>query len=357
MTTADRRAQLEAFYEPLAACACAARRVGWETDAAHALRLAVVADALEPLDAIGSIVDVGCGDGALIRLLRARGYRGSYRGEDLLASMVEAARARSPDEHFDIHDLMTTGPPADAIVLSGALNTWQAADQDEAAREALSTLWERARIALILDLAVRDRHPAGAGGTEGAGICPIDLGVIYLYARRLGAVVTVREDVVPGEALLEMRRDRRLALERYLPAPEQAAARARMLLAAREPAAARDTLAGLSGDAIDVLRAMAHMALGRVRDAEQLLRRVAATGDPGARLQLGALALATGRTSEGVTALLTLVDGADPIADDARLLLTRYYQRLGDDASARRWAAAITDPLLAREAAAIAKIP
>ncbi len=351
MTTADRLAHLEAFYGPLRSSPSAARRVGWETDSAHGLRLALLADALEPLDAIGSVADVGSGDGAFARLLRARGYAGSYRGEDLLAGMVDAARARSPEETFEVHDLMTPGPPADAIVLSGALNTWQADDQDAAAHAALSTLWERARVALALDLAVRDRHPAGAG------IYPVDLAALYHHARGLGAVVTVREDVVPGEALLLLRRDRRPTLERALPGPEHATARAHILLAAREAAAARDTLAGLSGDDVEVQRAMAHIALGRVRDAEQLLRRVAATGHRGARLQVAALALATGRASEGTSALRSLADDPSPLADDARLLLARHHQRLGDRDSARRWAAAIVDPLLAREAAAIAEIP
>jgi SAM-dependent methyltransferase len=350
VTTADRRDRLEAFYAPLASSPSAARRVGWETDAAHTLRLALIVDALEPLDLIGSILDAGCGDGALLRLLRDRGYSGSYLGEDLLPAMVDAARVRSPNERFEVRDLMSPGPQADAVVLSGALNTWQAEDQDVAARAALTTLWERARVALVLDLAVRDRHPAGPG------IHPIDLGALYGHARDLGAVVTVREDVVPGEALLLMRRDRRLTLERYLPGPPHATARARMLLAAREAAAARDTLAGLSGDDADVQRALTHIALGRVRDAEQVLRRVAATGHAGARLQLGALALATGRAAEACSELVPLAQSADPAADDARLLLARHCQRAGDRDSARRWAAAIVDPLLAREAAAIADL-
>ncbi|MEZ4266735.1 MAG: class I SAM-dependent methyltransferase [Myxococcota bacterium] len=349
MTLSGRRDRLATFYAPLAASPSPARRVGWESEPAHALRLALLVAALEPLDHIGSVVDVGCGDGALIRLLRAKGYSGSYRGEDLLDAMVDAARARSPDESFEAHDLMTPGPPADAVTLSGALNTWQADDQDRAARDALRTLWERARVALVVDFAVRDRHPGGPG------IFPLDLPALYQHARDLGAVVSVREDVLPGEALLVLRRDRRPTLESHLPAAHQAPARAALLLAAREPAAARDTLSGLTGPEVDLQRALAQVALGRVRDAESTLRRLAAAQHTGAQFHLAALALATGRAPEGVAALTALAESPDPLADDARLLLARHFQHTSQPEIARRWAAQIVDPLLAREGAAIAR--
>ncbi|MCB9789111.1 MAG: class I SAM-dependent methyltransferase [Deltaproteobacteria bacterium] len=342
-------ALVTAFYAPLSRCAVDARRVGWESDEAHALRLARAIDALGDLDAIGALLDVGCGEGALVGRLRERGFRGSYRGEDLLHSMVESARARAPAERFEVHDLLAPGPSADAVVLSGALNTRQGPDQDDLARRALTALWARTRAVLVVDVAVADRHPGGPG------LAPVDLAGLWAHARQLGAVVSVSEDGPAGEALLVLRRSRRGALERHLPLAAQAPARAAILLTAGEPSAALEALAGHSTLEAELQRALAWTALGRARDAERLLRRLADAGMPAARLHLGALTLATGRAAEGEPLLTALAAGSDPLADEARLVLAGHHLRGGRPEAARALASAILDPFLARHAAALAE--
>ena len=48
----------------------------------------------------GRLLDVGCGDGSLARLIGAQGSRASYAGIDLLPERIDAARAAVPDGSF-----------------------------------------------------------------------------------------------------------------------------------------------------------------------------------------------------------------------------------------------------------------
>ncbi|TNF26557.1 MAG: hypothetical protein EP329_20975, partial [Deltaproteobacteria bacterium] len=165
--SARRRAAARAFYGPLADADSAARRVGWEDDDAHRLRLAAIAHGAGALGEVSSLVDAGCGEGAILPVLRAHGFAGAYRGEDLLEHMVERARdahAGDADASFAVGDLFDAGPRAAVVVCSGALNTLSGAeDHDAEVAAALSTLWARAEERLVLDVAVADRHAAGAG--------------------------------------------------------------------------------------------------------------------------------------------------------------------------------------------------
>jgi SAM-dependent methyltransferase len=90
-----------------------------------------------------SIIDYGCGYGALAAFLRARGYHGPYVGLDVSQAMVEAARAYTaslPDCTF------TTGAaglePADFAVASGILNVKLQVDDAEWQGYVRSTLDE-----------------------------------------------------------------------------------------------------------------------------------------------------------------------------------------------------------------------
>ena len=84
--SAARRLAAEAFYGPLQGQPDASRRVGWESPAAHALRLCALVEAVAPVATLASVLDVGCGEGALVPVLRAAGFTGRYRGEDVRAT-------------------------------------------------------------------------------------------------------------------------------------------------------------------------------------------------------------------------------------------------------------------------------
>lgn len=319
-----RAAAAAAFYTPLATANCPARRVGWSTEAGHLLRLRAIIDAVagcEPLAHVASILDAGCGEARLLDELRSVGWRGHYRGEDILPAMVTRAQAQHPKDDIVNADAWAGGPSAAVVVCSGALNTPSGESDPEELRKALDGLWQRAKQALIFDIAVADRH-------RGEGLNLADLETVWRLARELAPVVTVREDLIPGEALIIMQRDRRNVLKRLLPGAEGAVARAEIHLAANEPAAARLALAGSRAPRADIWRAAADAATGRVRDAELRLRRVAASEDE-ARLHLGMLLCSTRRHEEGNAHLRALIDEGGARSDEARLQLARALRAQG----------------------------
>jgi SAM-dependent methyltransferase len=107
-----------------------ARGVDWNSEESQALRfeqlLKVVASMCEPF----SIVDYGCGYGALADHLAANRYRFTYLGYDLSVPMIEHARS-----HHEASLRWTTSDseliPADYSVASGLLNVKQGVDDVE----------------------------------------------------------------------------------------------------------------------------------------------------------------------------------------------------------------------------------
>ncbi len=122
-------AALEDFYRPLEMAPTAARRVGWETDVAHRWRLGAIVDVLAPVGSIDSLLDAGCGEGRLLEVLHAAGFRGAYRGEDLREAPLLRARAAAPPEglrrppEYLLAHAFRDAAQCEVVVCSGALNT------------------------------------------------------------------------------------------------------------------------------------------------------------------------------------------------------------------------------------------
>ncbi len=168
------------FYGPLQQSESAARRVGWESDALHELRLRALLNGVGPLGRFGRAIDVGCGEGRLITLLNEAGFKGSYRGEDVLPFMVERAKRTFPEKEFAVMDSFTSdAPDADLILCSGTLNTLTSDTTLETLQGTIETLWSRSRKTLALDFAVRGRHPSGAQ------LSCFDVTEVLTLARRL----------------------------------------------------------------------------------------------------------------------------------------------------------------------------
>ncbi|PKN55802.1 MAG: hypothetical protein CVU56_19525 [Deltaproteobacteria bacterium HGW-Deltaproteobacteria-14] len=340
-----RRGAAQAFYGPLADADSPARRVGWEDDDAHRLRMAAVALAAGPLGTLTSALDAGCGEAALLPELRRRGFAGRYRGEDILAHMVERAaeaNAGDPDASFVAADAFADGPAADVVLCSGALNTLAGAvDHDAEVAAALTALWSRTGERLVVDLAVADRHPPGAG------IARADLGRAWSLARSLAPVVAVREDGVPGEALLVLSRSRAAALTERLPDPRDAIVRARLLLSGGEAAAARALAAPLQSPEARLVVALADLQDGQHGRAEAGLRRLAGTPVAGvARLHLASVLWITGRRRASEALLRELA----ATHDEARVHLVELLVGRGAREEARTIAATIEDAWIQREA-------
>ena len=350
-----RRAAAEAFYGALADHPDGARRVGWESDAAHAMRQRAVIEALTPVATLGSILDAGCGEGALLLALRGAGFEGRYLGEDVLERPVARARevaGGDPEARFEVCDSFAAGrPSAAAVVCSGTLNTESgAADHDAEVEAALAALWARAEEVLVVDLAVLDRH------APGVGIARADLGRVWVYARTLAPVVVVREDVIPGEALLVLSRGRARAFHRRV---EDRLARAQALLQAGEPVPALALTEALAGAAAALARGQALAALGRPAEAMTTLRdateQAQAMGDAGtaqaARLAQAPVLWRLG-DRKGAEALLVALAEA---SDEARGHLFELLLARRDLARARALVERIGDAWMRREL--LARLP
>lgn len=96
--------------------------VDWNSEAAQRVRFEQLLRVVDPSQPF-SLNDYGCGWGALLDLLRERGWPVDYRGYDVAAEMIEAARARhgeGPGRRF-VHDVAAL-EPADYSVASGVFN-------------------------------------------------------------------------------------------------------------------------------------------------------------------------------------------------------------------------------------------
>jgi SAM-dependent methyltransferase len=122
-------AAVAAYYDAaLAQHGTTARGVDWKDAASHGLRhaqfLRLVAG-----DPEASVLDLGCGYGDFLAVLRAHGHRGRYLGCDVAPGMIEAARAlhgEGPDRAW--HLGATPPEPCDYAIASGILNVRRGAD-------------------------------------------------------------------------------------------------------------------------------------------------------------------------------------------------------------------------------------
>jgi SAM-dependent methyltransferase len=120
-----------------------ARGVDWNSEQSQELRFEQFLRLL-PVGVRFSIVDYGCGYGALYEFLRGRGLEVSYVGFDLSSEMIEYAAAAYPDAEW------TTSPrdlrSCDVAVASGVFNVKQGVPAEEWQRYAEATIDELARV-------------------------------------------------------------------------------------------------------------------------------------------------------------------------------------------------------------------
>jgi SAM-dependent methyltransferase len=125
------------------------RAVGWPDDESHRLRfekLAYVLDADPPRDPI-SVNDWGCGYGAMFEFLDRRpGVElASYRGYDISAEMIEAARRNVDDPRAEFVEGGRLDRDADYTFVSGTFNVRSEATDDAWSEFVKGTLLEIAR--------------------------------------------------------------------------------------------------------------------------------------------------------------------------------------------------------------------
>lgn len=100
-----------------------------------------------------SLLDVGCGTGALLDHLATIGRRVEYTGIDISAKMIDTARARHPGAVFELRNILVD-PPArrfDFVLCSGTLN-YRIADHLRWVTEMLTRMYELADRAVVVNL-------------------------------------------------------------------------------------------------------------------------------------------------------------------------------------------------------------
>ncbi len=339
----DRVAAAQSFYGPLATASTAGRRVGWESDALQQIRHALLLEAAPDLSAVNSVVDIGCGEGVLLKRLRQAGYDGKYVGEDILEPMIERATASELHQSdanatFRCVDSLAVATPHDLVLCSGALNVAWHDDHQAQVLAALKLLWRRTRQVLVVDLAVVGPHPGGGG------IVPVDIESVFAAARALSPVVALSEGALAGEAVLAIRRSPAAALHRLDVDPTDIA---QAFVLAGHPADALAALGDLSDPRQALVGAEAHLHLEQLDEARALVATARTSPDAmiadGASLVDAGVRWRAGDRRGARMTLMTLIHAGGPQADDARIHLVEMLLAIGDSEAAREIAQTIED--------------
>jgi SAM-dependent methyltransferase len=107
----------------------------------------------------GSVLDIGCGYGALAAYVPAEGYL----GVDMVPAFIEAARTKYPHHHFKLATIDEFEGAADIAVLAGVMG---ALPDNEAV---LRAAWAAAGRGLLVDFNDRDRLTSPSGQSNAAG--------------------------------------------------------------------------------------------------------------------------------------------------------------------------------------------
>jgi SAM-dependent methyltransferase len=119
MPSADIADRVAAYYSgKLREHGATHRGVDWSTAESHVLRHAQFLRLIEATGA-ESVLDYGCGYGALGDYLESAGLALRYQGYDVADEMVEAARARHGGSFTSRRDELE---PADVVIASGIFN-------------------------------------------------------------------------------------------------------------------------------------------------------------------------------------------------------------------------------------------
>lgn len=110
------------YGEKIARHGATANGVDWKDETSQELRFAQLARIIDP-ETTRSIVDVGCGYGAMLGYLRKIGYRGRYTGTDLAPDMIVAAeQLHGADTNASFLCTSDIPPQHDVIIASGIFN-------------------------------------------------------------------------------------------------------------------------------------------------------------------------------------------------------------------------------------------
>jgi len=156
--------ELRAYYsERQARHGASAEGVGWKSAETQATIFRQLARVIEARAGF-SIADLGCGLGHLHDFLRAEGYDARYTGYDMLAEMVERARALHPGAGAEFRRIAqaTEMESADYVVAAGIFNLRYSLSEEEWTAYVLRTLQamhEKSRVGFAFNALTKYSDP------------------------------------------------------------------------------------------------------------------------------------------------------------------------------------------------------
>jgi SAM-dependent methyltransferase len=153
MELASREASIQCYQALLHQYGPVPQALGWGDCPRQAVRFSVLWEEMRPFPE-ASVLDVGCGFADLCTFLRGKGWRGRYRGIDLVPEMVQIACQRHPSEDIRVLDLTAAPPeePADFVYESGIFNyRLPGGDEKEHATAMLQVMFRTATRAVVCD--------------------------------------------------------------------------------------------------------------------------------------------------------------------------------------------------------------
>ena len=127
------------------------RAVRWGSMELQVARLEVMADIVWNAQWTFTILDVGCGLGALVDHLELDYQKSAYHGIDIVEESIVAAKHKFkgiPKVAFETHDLRDEPRPADAVIASGTFTI----SNDEIFWSMLDAMWESAKVLMAFNV-------------------------------------------------------------------------------------------------------------------------------------------------------------------------------------------------------------
>ena len=136
-----------------------AKAMGWSSTFNQQLRFDVIN---YMVDLTGkSVLDVGCGDGALFHYLKNQAIDCDYTGIDLSPKMIQRAQSRFPGLNVRTKDFFSESNNFDVVICSGALSMIPNDDALLFLQTAMSHLFEIAQQHLVVNL-LTDFYPSNS---------------------------------------------------------------------------------------------------------------------------------------------------------------------------------------------------
>jgi SAM-dependent methyltransferase len=167
------------------------RFVGWGSESSQRARFAALASA--GLLGEDSVLDVGCGTGALAGWLREMGWKGRYTGIDILPGMIKAARRLHARERFQVATVSRRSVrSADWVVASGIFFL-PARDWDRRVARALKAMLRKSRTGVAANF-LSARSPRRDRASK-----YVDPGAVLRLALKVSPRVALRHDYLPND--------------------------------------------------------------------------------------------------------------------------------------------------------------